>query len=823
MIRSILYPLLLLLSFCAAATARTPLTKDFPAVLEEQMLISWSFKEAAEKWPALNQSRVEVSNGMLQIEGTGDDANVRIPIPPTEGPLVIRWKMRTSVQGPAELYWASTEHPDMGKNGSIRISGVNDGKWHDCEVTVPASDKITTLRFDPATKPGLTEVVDASVVTRRLHPLQFEQLTASSEAVKGFIRNTLSRPLAVLVNGSSLTLEAKGRADFHLQIPSGKAFHAYRLQATTDGFPPLERTLYLHDPTAMIDSADFGNRNVLVQKSRDGSGVRLLWKGQLAAIVSPLPSGCEIRVEGDDVIFEAAKTAEPEEINVRVVGEMKQGLLSGVEYLGAGEESSSAIDLERPEHLRFEPEKRWVTVPLAGYVTSKATVALLWDNMGLQPLFSTPNRYDLTGDHLMGLRGARLSCRVHLGDGINQGGGLDDAIVWAVKRRGLPELPQPSRTADQQRALNLSAMNGPLRTAKGWYHATWEGQPQHFFADHASTMFLLTGEVPQLPALVPNGAHVPNPAAWLLTGRAKEWMQQVRAEVTNVMREQKPDGSFRYKGKFQRGHFEDTASGYCAIEALKLLDGARFTGEKAFTEAALRALDYMKRFDVPRGAQTWEIPLHTPDILAAAKCCMAYLRGYELTDRADYLELARRWAIRGLPFLYLWDDKPVMRYGSVAVLGATDWTGVVWIGLPVQWCGSVYAYALTELAKHDSSLDWKQIAEGILITAEQMQYPDGEFAGTLPDSFNLGDQRRLPAYVNPCVLVALREKLAGRNDSVSVAANSQFRVVAPFPVRIQNEQALVQGKAGVSYQIIVNGTQIVGVESRGEDVIRLRN
>jgi hypothetical protein len=35
-----------------------------------------------------------------------------------------------------------------------------------------------------------------------------------------------------------------------------------------------------------------------------------------------------------------------------------------------------------------------------------------------------------------------------------------------------------------------------------------------------------------------------------------------------------PDGSFRYEGPFRRGHFENTASGYEAERAAKMLDWA---------------------------------------------------------------------------------------------------------------------------------------------------------------------------------------------------------------------------------------------------------
>ena len=43
-------------------------------------------------------------------------------------------------------------------------------------------------------------------------------------------------------------------------------------------------------------------------------------------------------------------------------------------------------------------------------------------------------------------------------------------------------------------------------------------------------------------------------------------------------------------GKYQRGHFEDTASGYCGVNAVLLLEHARATGDKARLSRCLPVL-----------------------------------------------------------------------------------------------------------------------------------------------------------------------------------------------------------------------------------------
>ena len=139
----------------------------------------------------------------------------------------------------------------------------------------------------------------------------------------------------------------------------------------------------------------------------------------------------------------------------------------------------------------------------------------------------------------------------------------------------------------------------------------------------------------------------------------------------------------------------------------------------------------------------------------------------------------------------------------------------------MQWCGSVYAYALALLAPYDKTLDWRHLARGILIAAEQMQYPEGEFAGCLPDVFGLASQSRHPWNINPCALVSLRLLLDGEVDSLAAASDGEHRIAAPFPVDIRDGKAHIRAKKDVVYQVLVNGERIITVNSQGVDVVPL--
>ena len=233
-------------------------------------------------------------------------------------------------------------------------------------------------------------------------------------------------------------------------------------------------------------------------------------------------------------------------------------------------------------------------------------------------------------------------------------------------------------------------------------------------------------------------------------------------------RQFEPDGSIRYRAPaggtdYGRTHFCDEASGLTAAPVAQLLEAAAFAGDQAMVEEGLRLLRILqKRFDhgVPRGAQTWEIPLHTPDILGSAYLVKAFALGYELTGDPD--------AARGRPVLGL-DGRAVRLPGepdgghgsgrgravsrrSPCWAPPTGWpptgsacpcSGAAW-STPTAW---------SRLARLDPTGPWSALADGIAASGILQTYPmDHPHHGLLPDSFNLGPQSRNPADINPGTL-----------------------------------------------------------------------
>jgi hypothetical protein len=218
-------------------------------------------------------------------------------------------------------------------------------------------------------------------------------------------------------------------------------------------------------------------------------------------------------------------------------------------------------------------------------------------------------------------------------------------------------------------------------------------------------------------------------------------------QAAELRASQDPDGGWRFhpyiaqSGLFkgmdysQLGYEGQEAVGLVARKAWTILRAARMSGDAELLAAGLKALRYMEKFRVPRAAQVWEVPVHTPDILAAADACEAYLEAYRATGDRQWLARAVYWEETGLPFLYHWDVDafPWMRYSSIPVFGSS-WMHASWFGRPVQWNGLRWAFAALKLADVDQTYPWRMLAAGVTISAIYQQGEGENDLALWPDS-----------------------------------------------------------------------------------------
>ena len=505
-------------------------------------------------------------------------------------------------------------------------------------------------------------------------------------------------------------------------------------------------------------------------------------------------------------------------------GEAKTAaLFPGLEFLGTDEPSSNTRDVVSPHSNRLVPHPYKITVPLMAVEYKKTLLGLAWNPLKtwdgehrmLSAVFASPNSHEKQQNHLMGLfvpaagdwveencleastpyalkADRQLTISAHII--IDGNASISDAVSHWTDVYGAPAPLEPPRSYEEQLALsrdgfmcaaknddtgksqkvaNSAAVNLPGISTLMWYDylATREdAAKRHALAPAGSP----SHEAGTGKAIVPTTNLTLNWESPFYLGNVETGLERLEEAARSLIETQEDDGRWRYRTttegtKDPEGNGE-TVLGICAHFAFILLKHARISGTEISLVAGLKALKGMDRFKVPRGALASESPLKTPNLLAAAYAVGAYVEAHALTDDKRYIERAERWAKSGLAFIYHWNlpDRPVMRFASVPMFGATSETRA-WFGVPSQWSGLVFAYHLQHLARYSQRGNWTNIAEGILHSSMRQQWTKGEFRGTYPDSLYGFRTEGRPPYVTPENIMANLYTLREQDPDVSTA------------------------------------------------------
>ena len=366
------------------------------------------------------------------------------------------------------------------------------------------------------------------------------------------------------------------------------------------------------------------------------------------------------------------------------------------------------------------------------------------------------------------------------------------AVDEWVRLHGIPEpAPLPHGSYDREIEFTMQAYLTTLWepetrdwwTTKGGGMMSAQGRPRAFVADllvgevlspdegvrracraRAEEVLALIGGEPRIdaqrfPGRADTAVARPGAAAGLLASRDDDGGWRFDAD------QQHTTGPFVGMDYHELGPDNALEVGTCARRAFEVLRYARIAGDRGAYEQMQNTLLLMESFRVPRAAQVWEVPVHTPDVLAAADAVDAYVEAYRFSGHDRWLRNAVTWARRGLPFIYLWDDpeKPFLVGGSIPVFGATWYQGS-WFGRPVQWNGLRYANALMKLAEYDESYPWRKIAECVIRSAIHQQDFEGENAALWPDNISAIDSEKCPWVFGPRMIVRNVLKLTGRDE-----------------------------------------------------------
>ena len=500
-------------------------------------------------------------------------------------------------------------------------------------------------------------------------------------------------------------------------------------------------------------------------------------------------------------------------------GEHKsQALLAGVEYL-VDEPSSDEKDVHGKDANRVMVDDYKLTFPLMAISLKKSWLSLSWDYKAFPAtVFDSPDRQFKSGGHLFalwapGMQNGRLendfavykAMPVEAGKGLLlkmtlagsptlEDGSMATPIADYMSRHPLPTLP--TFEDGFQGALSLMAqgwLDSAAHVGKEWRHAY---NPSGFPAKRVFDAILLMDYIAcktkdaklaerlrdciaeTLPTF-PRGDYgtsvshgYDNLFGFLYANYTENWLNVIEQSANGQLDSIREDGSSRYVApqpparNYGSTHWTDHANGLTANRLLTACRYAMASGNLEYRQKFLTVIDKVLDLyhgDVPRGAQTWEIPLHTPDILGAAYMLDLCTTAYSLTGDRKYLIKAEYWMLTGFPFIYFETPVPYLHhdgvYGTIAVLGSTAWVAPFWVGLPVQWCGLVYRNSLYRYANalqghdaHDKML--RQIADGITITGLQFSWQerdgdDPKKCGLLPDSFVLKSHGKGGPAINP--------------------------------------------------------------------------
>ncbi|MBM4048853.1 MAG: hypothetical protein FJ279_27445, partial [Planctomycetes bacterium] len=566
-----------------------------------------------------------------------------------------------------------------------------------------------------------------------------------------------------------------------------------------------------------------------------------------------------------------------------------QAFFPGLEYLEGDEPSSSTRDLAPPLHLRLVPHKFKVTVPMMMVETQPGgpAMAVVWDprqkwdgeHSAPAACFASPNFVAQQDNHLMQLfvpsvpdyvaenertaslkpyvlePGKDLTLRQFIVAGkppLDATGGF----TWLDRLVGFPSAESWPRSFEDEMALcrhgfmktvwdeasqkHLHYVGSGKANAPGFAtlmlmdaRAVAKGDEKRRLLERVKLVAEKTLREQGVGGLVSHAlCHVMSgefPYHW---GHLPGALEGLRAQAYASLDSQEADGGWGYYPDEKRSKLGERGTrviGISARHAYLMAKYAAITGDPEVLDGLKRALEHLRRFKVPRGAQGWECPILEPDVLASAYAVRAYVWTHIATGEERWLDDARYWARTGLAFQYAWDDAqhPGMRYASIPVFGSTFFTHT-WIGLPVQWCGLVYAYALQELMRFDRHEWWRKQAEGITVSAMFQQWPmDSEkLAGSYPDSWGQWFTRRNPVHINPediAVNVLALKGLDPGLRSVGVKlGDGVVRLTAPADVKasvsgqqVQAEMKYVPGEtfyATLAPVAVSEGTRIAVAE-----------
>ena len=772
-----------------------------------QRTILMDFKErgAALEWRGLHDlEAVRDTRDGIEFLPSGPDPFATGPVVelPSENPHWLIVRMRSTVPGMLQIYWWEPGNGRGPTERQVLRFPVRPDEWIDVQAPLPGiRGKRVQLRIDPPGDAGTRTVVQEIAIVPRAILSQPPRGNAPDD---GSFSASIKSGIFTLHVGAQF---AKLRIDAReKRVAFADTRPRLGWQETPQGSVTWSD---LTDLAAVVEATETSITSRATFLDERGATWQLSRRVVPAKQVGGFDISISLQVDKPRILvyFPALLLHMSSAL-------FHQAIFPGVEYLDARDTSSSQADIETDEHNREVPQRHQPTIPLmAIQQPDNLWLSLAYTRFDrVSPFFDVPDRHFGTGLPSMGVlfpggfhdpgslvpeRGYQMASGVVLSTTIQVRGGTKGETVLAgverwIAEHPLPAIPERVTIFEHARLAGAGLLDSAAQSPVGFRHAYPGEFPFQAAPDAVLALSWISSVMPKRdPGLAKRASdvsdraaktlnagasggigHVRTMAPALVYGDVKTYLDRACQTGQDALTVVSKNGQVAYrKGKvdFARTSRESHANGTTGNVLQVALTAASETGDAALVKAAISMLKKANAVysnTVPRGAQTWEIPLHTPDILASAHMLRANVLGYELTGDREFFDEARYWAWSGVPFVYL--DRPtdtgrVGMYATIAVLGASNWVAPNWIGLPVQWCGLVYADALLDLWFHDRDPRWKLLADGIVSSGYQQSWPAvsgavisrtaRERQGLLPDSFVLESQMRADPAITPATLL----------------------------------------------------------------------
>lgn len=792
-------------------------------------LFDFTTEQGRQGWVAAHDiAKLSASPEGLVIAASGDDPYVHSPLAtvPASKTLWLVMRLKSSQNGMAQVFFFAPP-AYASEEKSVRFP-VRAGRWEEVRVALPPlpAEKCHFRIDPPGTKGGVTTLAALTLEPR-------------VELVEPTWPDLVALPAATyfeLKSGELSLRHTIGMGAFALSVAGVQVALGHNRPLLGYQAAPASPLRWINVAERATVTGVPGGYDLRAAFRDDDGGV-WAWRQSF----TPRASG-QIEVT-------TTLTCDKDRLLVHfpslavVAADRTQALLCGIEYLDAPDKSSSEDDLTGPQAKRHVPDAHQHTIPLMALAHAGHWLGLSWERSSTtSACFDSPNRRMGSTGHLLGtlFPGSQRQPGSILPDGATLAkadepltsvatlsGGLGPSVLPAleawVREHPLPSAPKLPVNPEKLALTGLLESGGG---EKGLFRHALPGDFKPQPAPDAALLLEVLGQrgpaaqaKSKLASPLERGiGHIQTLAPALAFGAGVALQAGAKTRAEQLLTRFSPDGTVPYQaGKVDYGktHYEKTANGLIAPHLLEALESAQLSGEKPLLEHALRIARQVQarwKNTVPRGAQTWEVPLHTPDILASAYLVKVFVLAFELTGDQAFLETARYWAWTGVPFVYLVPPgarEEIGVYATIAVLGATGWIAPNWIGLPVQWCGLVYADALLDLSAHDRAPLWKQLAEGICASGVQQSFPTGSDPlrqGLLPDSFNLVAQLRNDPVINPLTLLVPWLRSQGKPLYTRAMLAPGVLVHAPGRVTLKPpKQVSITGCIKGSYSVLVTG------------------